>query len=75
MGPDLDVLYSRFSTGSWIGSYADKLEAEREYLRRLKELSGSREVLKWIDRSLLEMEQQIAASRRQEENYEASYRA
>ena len=74
-GADLDILYSRFSTGSWIGSYADKLEAEREYLRRLKELSGSREVLKWIDRSLLEMEQQIAASRRQEENYEASYRA
>lgn len=71
----LDVLHSRLTTGGWVGSFADKLKAERDQLLQLLELSTNLHVHRWIDRVVSQMEQQITNERRQDANREASYRA
>ena len=71
----LNALRSRLTTGSWWGSFANKLEAERDQLLQLREASSSSNVHRWIDRTVSEMEQQIVEERRQDANREASYRA
>lgn len=72
---NLRVLSSRLETGSWVGSFANKLESEREQLLQLRELSNNSGVHLWIDQAKSRMEQQIADERRQDANREASYRA
>ena len=71
----LNALLSRLTTGSWCGSFSDKLEAERDRLLQLREASGNFGVHRWIDRTVSQMEQQIVEERRREANREASYKA
>ncbi len=72
---DLDGLLSRMTTGIWWGSYANKLEAERDQLLQLRELSRNPHIRKWADRTASRMEQQITEERRRDANREASFRA
>ncbi|MCA0028172.1 MULTISPECIES: hypothetical protein [unclassified Mesorhizobium] len=71
----LNALRSRLTTGMWWGSYASKLEVERDLLLQLRELSRNPNVHRWIDRTTLQMEQNITDERRRDANREASYRA
>lgn len=71
----LDALHSRLTTGVWVGSFADKLKAERDQLLQLLELSTNLHVHRWIHRAVSQMEQKITNERRQDANREASYRA
>jgi hypothetical protein len=71
----LNTLRSRFTTGSWRGSFTNKLEAERDQLLQLREASSNFNVHRWIDQTVSQMEQQIIDERRQDANREASYRA
>mgnify|MGYP001012135848 CR=1 FL=1 len=71
----LDTLHSRLTTGTWWGSFASKLEAERDQLLRLRGLSRNSHVHRWIDKAVSRMEQQITDERRRDANREASYRA
>lgn len=71
----LNALGSRLTTGMWWGSYADKLEAERDLLLQLREISRNPNVRRWIDRTTSQMEQNITDERRRDANREASYRA
>lgn len=71
----LDALRSRLTTGVWSGSFASKLEAERDQLLQLRGLSSNPHVHRWIDRTTSRMEQQITEERRRDANREASYRA
>ncbi|MDY0282110.1 MAG: hypothetical protein RBR35_16310 [Salinivirgaceae bacterium] len=71
----LNVLHSRLIAGSWSGSFAKKLETERDQLLKLREASNNSNVHRWIDRTVSQMEQQIVDERRQEANRQASYRA
>jgi hypothetical protein len=71
----LDTLRSRLTTGTWWGSFPNKLEAERDKLLQLREASSNSNVHRWIDRTVSQMEQQIVEERRQDANREASYRA
>lgn len=71
----LDTLRSRLTTGMWCGSFANKLEAERDQLLQLREASSNSNVHRWIDRTVSQMEQQIVEERRRDANREASYRA
>ncbi|MBC7204526.1 MAG: hypothetical protein H5U29_13635, partial [Pusillimonas sp.] len=71
----LDVLRTRLTTGAWTGSFAEKLEAERDQLLQLHDLSRNPLVHQWIHRAVSRMEQQIKEERRQEANRQASYRA
>lgn len=71
----LDVLRSRLTTGVWVGSFADKLVAERDQLIQLLGLSTNMHVHRWIHRAVSQMEQQIINERRQDANREAFYRA
>lgn len=71
----LNALRSRLTTGVWWGSYANKLETERDLLLQLRDLSKNLHVCRWIDRTTSRMEQQIADERRRDANREASYRA
>lgn len=71
----LNALRSRLITGMWYGSFSNKLEAERDQLLKLREASSNSKVHRWIDRTVLHMEQQIVEERRQDANREASYRA
>jgi hypothetical protein len=71
----LNTLRSRLTAGTWLGSFANKLEAERDQLLQLREASSNSNVHRWIDRTVSQMEQQIVEERRQDANREASYRA
>lgn len=71
----LNALRSRLITGTWWGSFANKLEAERDLLLQLQDLSLNPHVHRWIGRTVSQMEQQIVEERRQDANREASYRA
>lgn len=71
----LDALRFRLTTGMWWGSFANKLEVERDQLQQLRELSKNSHVHRWIDRTTSGMEQQIRDERRRDANREASYRA
>ncbi len=71
----LNVLRHRLTTDSWVGSYANKLESERNLTLQLRELSRNPQVHRWVDRTASHLEQQITDQRRQDENREASYRA
>jgi bacterioferritin (cytochrome b1) len=71
----LNTLRSRLTTGSWWGSFSNKLEAERDQLIQLREASSNFNAHRWIDRTVSQMEQQIVEERRQEANREASYKA
>lgn len=71
----LDTLSSRLTTGMWAGSFASKLEAERDLLVELRGLSRNPHVHRWIDRTTSGMGQQITEERRRDANREASYRA
>jgi hypothetical protein len=72
---EINVLLSRLTSGVWCGSFADKLEREFNQLLQLREISINLNVQRWINRTLLRMEQQIIDQRRQDANREASYRA
>ena len=71
----LSPIVSRLTTGSWMGSYANKLETERELLLELKELSQNSYVVRWINNTMQSMERQIEDERRRDANREATYRA
>ena len=71
----LNALGSRLTTGLWWGSFANKLEAERDQLLLLREASSNLNVHRWIDRTVSRMEQKIIEERKQDANREASYRA
>ncbi len=71
----MNVISSRLTTGAWWGSYANKLETERDLLLQLRDLSKNLHVHRWIDRTTSRMEQQITDERRRDANREASYRA
>lgn len=71
----LDTLLSRLVTGTWCGSFANKLEAERNQLLQLRKAASNSNVHLWIDRTVSKMERQIVEERRQDANREASYRA
>lgn len=71
----LDALRSRLTTGIWRGSFANKLEAVRDQLLKLREASSNLNVHRWIDRTVSQMDQQIVEERRQDANKQASYRA
>lgn len=71
----LNTLRSRLTTGVWLGSYANKLEAERDQLLQLREASSNFNVHRWIDRTVSQMQQQIVEEKRQEANRDASYKA
>ncbi|MGK0544359.1 hypothetical protein ACSEE7_02520 [Halomonas cupida] len=74
--PDrLDVLCARLTTGSWIGSYANKLENERDQLLQLSALSKNTHVHRWVNQMVSRIGQQIIEEKRREENREAYYRA
>lgn len=71
----LDTLRSRLTTGVWSGSYANKLETERDLLLGLRGISRNPHVHQWINRMTSRMEQQIKEEHRRDANREASYRA
>jgi len=71
----LNALRSRLTSGMWWGSYANKLEYERDLLAQLRELSRNPNVHRWIDKMTSQMDQNIADERRRDANREASYRA
>ena len=71
----LNTLRSRLITGSWWGSFANKLGAVRDQLLKLREASSNFNVHRWIDQIVSQMEQQIIDERRLDANREASYRA
>lgn len=71
----LDGLRSRLTTGGWVGSFANKLEAERDQLLQLRGLLKNPRVHQWIDNTVSWMEQLIRDERRRDENRKASYRA
>ncbi|MBN8198599.1 hypothetical protein [Thalassospira povalilytica] len=70
----LDVISSRFDTGGWVGSYSVKLEKQ---VRRLKELDGlvSNPIVKsWVAICCENLNGNIKAEKRADENREAHYR-
>lgn len=71
----LDALRSRLFTGTWWGSFANKLEAERDILLQLQDLSRNPHVHRWISRTVSKIEQQVVEERRQDANREAYYKA
>jgi|SRR5690554_259710 len=71
----LNTLRSRLTTGVWWGSFSNKLEAERDILLQLRDLCRNPHVHRWVNRTVLQMEQQIVEERRQDANREASYKA
>jgi len=71
----LNVLRSRLTTGTWVGSFANKLEGELNLVLELRELSKNQHVQRWIDQTVSGMEQQIIDERIKDANLEASYRA
>ncbi|MGE6170870.1 hypothetical protein ACLHZW_16645 [Aeromonas media] len=70
----LDALRSRLITGTWIGSFTNKLETERNILLQLQNVSRNPHVYRWIERTVSKMEQQIVEEKRQDANREASYK-
>ena len=72
---EISVLLSRLTSGVWCGSFADKLESESNKLLKLREISKNLNVQRWVNKTVLRMEQQIIDQRRQDANREASYRA
>lgn len=74
--PDrLDVLCTRLTTGSWVGSYANKLESERDQLLQLRAMSKNTYVHRWVDQIVSRIGQQIIEEQRRDGNREAYYRA
>jgi hypothetical protein len=69
---ELDALCSRLVTGMWFGSFANKLEAERDLLLQLQDRSRNPHVQRWISRTVSRMDQEIVEERRQDANREAS---
>lgn len=70
----LDAVTSRLTTGAWWGSYANKLESERERLLQLKELSSNPLVRHWVDKSVSRFDNAIVAERRRDANRDADFR-
>ncbi|MGQ0333197.1 hypothetical protein [Halomonas elongata] len=74
--PDrLDVLCARLTTGSWVGSYANKLESERDQLLQLRGVSKNTYVHRWVDQVVSRIGQKIIEEQRKDGNREAHYRA
>lgn len=71
----LHTLRSRLTNGMCWGSFANKLEAERDQLVALREASSNPNVHRWIHQTVLQMDQHIVEERRKHANREASYRA
>ena len=71
---DLNIITSRLISGIWRGSYANKLEREREQLIKLKEISSNPIVRSWVDRVVSRFNSAIVAERRQDANRDAKLR-
>ncbi|MBZ9559071.1 MULTISPECIES: hypothetical protein [unclassified Modicisalibacter] len=71
----MDSLTSRLTAGSWVGSYANKLEKERDKLFQLRDLSNNPHVHRWISKTVSQIDRAIDEERRRDANREASYRA
>ena len=70
----LDAVTSRLTTGIWWGSYANKLESERERLLHLKELSSNPLVRHWVDKTVFRFDRAIVAERRRDANRDADFK-
>lgn len=70
----LDAVTSRITTGTWWGSYANKLESERERLVQLKEVSTNPLVHRWVDRTVARFDNAIVVERRRDANRNADFK-
>lgn len=70
----LDAVTSRMTSGTWWGSYANKLEGERERLVKLKEASSNPLVQRWVDKTVARFDQAIVVERRRDANRDADFK-
>lgn len=57
-----------------MGSYANKLEDERERLVKLKEASSNPLVQRWVDKTVARFDQAIVVERRRDANRDADFK-
>ena len=69
----LDVLYTRLTTGTFIGQYSDLLEKRIEQLYHLRDLVTNVSVKQWLDRVLYQLERMLDEQRRSDTNFQAHY--
>jgi len=70
----LDAVTSRITTGTWWGSYANKLENERARLLQLKGVSSNPLVHRWVDKTVSRFDNTIVTERRRDANRDADYK-
>lgn len=70
----LDAVTSRITTGTWWGSYANKLESERARLLQLKDVSSNPLVHRWVDKTVSRFDNAIVAERRRDANRDADFK-
>jgi len=71
----LDIISTRLTTGMSVGSYANKLEREKDRLQILYDRCFNPMVKSWVRSYLVGLETRIQSERLRDENREASYRA
>jgi|GEM_PF-6104675 len=70
----LDVVTSRITSGTWWGSYANKLETGRARLLQLKDVSSNPLVQCWVDKTVSRFNDSIVAERRRDANRDAGFK-
>ncbi len=70
----LDSVTSRITSGTWMGSYANKLETERARLLQLKGVSSNPLVHRWVDKTVSRFENAIVAQRKRDANRDADFK-
>lgn len=70
----MDAVTSRLTTGSWMGSYANKLEKEKERLLQLKHLTSSPLVQHWVEKTVSRFDQAVLEERRRDANRDADFK-
>lgn len=71
----LEPLRSRLTTGVWVGTLVQKLDSEYNRLSKLRCVITNPHVLLWIDRMLVDLEEQIDLESQYDANREASFKA
>ncbi|MCZ4368123.1 hypothetical protein [Sulfitobacter dubius] len=70
----LDAVTSRITSGSWWGSYTNKIETERARLIQLKDVSSNPLVHRWVDKTVSRFDNSIVAERRRDANRDADFK-
>jgi len=70
---EMNMLNHRFTTGTWVGSYANKLELQLEYIEQLRHIQNPN-VREWAGATSASLRERIKEERRQDANRSISYR-